>query len=199
MNRLRIACLASNNGTSFRAVHGAIQHKRLDAEPIVLVSNKETASALVYAKEHGIPCFHIPTKDREADADQQLRQVLVEHGADVVVLAGYLRKLGPLTLDAFERRILNVHPGLLPQYGGLGMYGRKVHQAVLDNGEISTGATIHLVDAEYDHGRSIATATVPIEPSDDVATLERRVMAAECDLFIEVVRRIVIGELTLPL
>nr|QCL10621.1 formyl transferase family protein [Rhizobium rhizogenes] len=79
------------------------------------------------------------------------------------------------------------------------MYGRKVHQAVLDNGETLTGVTIHLADAEYDHGRTIATATVAIEPSDDVAALERRVMSAECDLFIEVIRRISLGELCLPL
>jgi len=199
MDRLRIAFLASNNGTSFRAVHDAIQGKRLDAEPVALISNKATSTALVYADENGIPSFHIPTKDREADADSQLRQTLFEHRAELIILSGYLRKLGPLTLGAFERRILNVHPGLLPQYGGLGMYGRKVHQAVLDNGEALTGVTIHLADAEYDHGRTIATATVAIEPSDDVAALERRVMSAECDLFIDVIRRISVGELCLPL
>ncbi|WP_272955122.1 formyltransferase family protein [Agrobacterium rubi] len=94
---------------------------------------------------------------------------------------------------------MNVHPGLLPKYGGLGMYGRRVHQAVLDNKEAETGATIHLVDGEYDHGRTLATVPVKISSSDDVVSIERRVMAAECALFIELIRRISVGELQLPL
>lgn len=94
---------------------------------------------------------------------------------------------------------MNVHPGLLPKYGGLGMYGRRVHQAVLDNRETETGATIHLVDGEYDHGRTVATTIVQIHPDDSVVSLEQRVMAAECDLFTDLIRRISKGELRLPL
>lgn len=94
---------------------------------------------------------------------------------------------------------MNVHPALLPGYGGKGMYGRNVHQAVLNNRERVTGATIHLVDAEYDHGRTIATAEVPIETSDDVISVERRVMQAECTLFVETIQKITTGALPLPL
>ncbi|MBB3568490.1 formyltransferase family protein [Rhizobium sp. BK491] len=141
----------------------------------------------------------IPTKDREAEADKQLRDTLVAYGAELVILSGYLKKLGPLTLAAFDGRILNVHPGLLPKYGGLGMYGRRVHQAVLDNRETETGATIHLVDGEYDHGRTVATTTVQIHPDDSVLSLEQRVMVAECDLFTDLIRRISTGGLRLPL
>ncbi len=199
MNRFGIAFLASNNGTSFRAVNEAIRAKRMDAVAVVLISNKASSSALAYAEANDIPALHIPTKDREADADKQLRDALIDYGAELVVLSGYLKKLGPLSLEAFDRRILNVHPGLLPKYGGLGMYGRRVHQAVLENGEIETGATIHLVDGEYDHGRTVATATVQIDPLDDALSLEERVMAAECDLFIDLIGRITAGELRLPL
>ena len=199
MARLGIAFLASNNGTSFRAVNEAIRANRMHAAAVVLISNKASSSALAYAETNDIPALHIPTKDREADADKELRDTLIYHGAEVVVLSGYLRKLGPLSLAAFDRRILNVHPGLLPKYGGLGMYGRRVHQAVLENGENETGATIHLVDGEYDHGRTVATATVQIDPFDDVLSLEKRVMAAECDLFIDLIGRITLGELRLPL
>ena len=199
MNRLGIAFLASNNGTSFRAINEAIREHRIDAAAVVLISNKASSSALGYSEANGIPSFHIPTKGMETWADAQLRETLVKHGAELVILSGYLRKLGPLTLEAFDRRILNVHPGLLPKYGGLGMYGRRVHQAVLDNGETETGATIHLVDGEYDHGRTIATEAVRIDPSDDVVSLERRVMKAECGLFIDVIRRISAGDLRLPL
>ncbi|TAY55527.1 phosphoribosylglycinamide formyltransferase [Rhizobium leguminosarum] len=198
MNRLRIAFLASNNGTSFRAVYEAIQSDKLDATAVLLVTNKNHSPAFAFAEEHGVPSFHIPTKGVEADADKRLQETLVGYGADLVVLSGYLRKLGPLTLETFKGRILNVHPGLLPKYGGLGMYGRKVHQAVLDNKERSTAATIHLVDAQYDHGLTIATEVVPIDAADDISSLEIRVMEAECVLFVETIRRIIGGQLPLP-
>ncbi|TBD71650.1 phosphoribosylglycinamide formyltransferase [Rhizobium ruizarguesonis] len=198
MNRLRIAFLASNNGTSFRAVYEAIQSDKLDATAVLLITNKNHSPAFAFAEEHGVPSFHIPTKGVEADADKRLQETLVGYGADLVVLSGYLRKLGPLTLETFKGRILNVHPGLLPKYGGLGMYGRKVHQAVLDNKERSTAATIHLVDAQYDHGQTVATEIVPIDAADDISSLEMRVMEAECVLFVETIRRIIAGQLPLP-
>ncbi|MFK0163765.1 formyltransferase family protein [Rhizobium sp. NPDC090279] len=199
MDKLAIAFLASNNGTSFRAVNEAIRANEMNAAAVVLFSNKASSAALAYAAANGIPSFHIPTKGREAEADRQLRDMLIAHSAEIVVLSGYLKKLGPLTLAAFDKRILNVHPGLLPRYGGLGMYGRRVHQAVLDNRETETGATIHLVDGEYDHGRTVVTSTVQIYQDDDVLSLEQRVMVAECQLFIDLIRRISIGELRLPL
>ncbi|TWB55235.1 phosphoribosylglycinamide formyltransferase-1 [Rhizobium sp. ERR 922] len=196
MDKLAIAFLASNNGTSFRTINEAIRANTMNATAVVLVSNRASSPALAYAEANGIPSCHIPTKDREADADKQLRDTLIAYGAELVVLSGYLKRLGPLTLAAFEGRILNVHPGL---YGGLGMYGRRVHQAVLDNRETETGATIHLIDGEYDHGRTVATTTVRIHPDDSVVSLEQRVMAAECDLFTDLIRRISMGGLRLPL
>ena len=199
MDKLAIAFLASYNGTSFRAVSEAIRANTINAAAVVLISNRASSTALAYAETNGIPSFHIPTKDREADADKQLRDTLVAHGAEIVVLSGYLKKLGPLTLTAFDGRILNVHPGPLPKYGGSGMYGRRVHQAVLDNREAETGATIHLVDGEYDHGRTVVTTTVQIHPDDDVLSLEQRVMVAECNLFTDLIRSISTGKLRLPL
>ncbi|MQB41972.1 phosphoribosylglycinamide formyltransferase [Rhizobium sp. ICMP 5592] len=199
MKTLRIAALASNNGSSFRAIAEAIVADKLDATISLLVSNRLNAPALDYARARGIPALCIPTKGAESEADEKLYAALVEAGVELVNLSGYLRRLGPKTLAAFEGRILNVHPALLPKYGGAGMYGRKVHQAVLDARELVTGATIHLVDAEYDHGRIIASTEVGIESSDDVVAIECRVMQAECDLFVQTVQRIAAGELSLPL
>lgn len=199
MANLRLAFLASNAGTAFRAISEEIRNGNLDATAVVVVSNRPSAGALTYARECNIPNMHMPTKDVEEEADGRLYDVLTKAGAELVVLSGYLRKLGPRTLAAFEGRILNLHPALLPGYGGKGMYGRNVHQAVLNNRERVTGATIHLVDAEYDHGRTIATAEVPIETSDDVISVERRVMQAECTLFVETIRKITTGALPLPL
>jgi phosphoribosylglycinamide formyltransferase-1 len=196
---LRIAALASNNGSSFRAIAEAIAGSRLNAIISLLVSNRPGTPALDYAKASRIPALCIPTKGVESEADEKLHAALVEAGTELVILSGYLRRLGPKTLSAFEGRILNVHPALLPKYGGVGMYGRKVHQAVLDAREPVTGATIHLVDAEYDHGRVIAVTEVSVNSPDDVTAIERRVMEAECALFIQTIQRIVAGELSLPL
>ncbi len=199
MNRLRIAFLASNKGSGFRAINEAIRSQSLNAEAVLLVSNRASSTALEYARVNEIPCRQIPTLEVEDDADAQLREALRRCRAELVVLSGYLKKLGPLTLEAFDGRILNVHPGPLPKYGGLGMYGRRVHQAVLDAGEVATAATIHLVDAEYDHGRAVAAETVPIFLSDSPATLEQRVMEAECRAYISFLRSIAGGEISLPL
>ncbi|HEY0124579.1 MAG TPA: phosphoribosylglycinamide formyltransferase [Rhizobium sp.] len=199
MKTLRIAALASNNGSSFRAIAAAIAVGELNATISLLVSNRLNAPALDYARTWDISALCIPTKGVESEADERLHTALIEAGAELVILSGYLRRLGPKTLSAFEGRILNVHPALLPKYGGTGMYGRKVHQAVLEAGEPVTGATIHLVNADYDHGRIIAATEVRINSSDDIAAIECRVMQAECGLFIQTEQRVAAGELLLPL
>jgi phosphoribosylglycinamide formyltransferase-1 len=114
----------------------------------------------------------------------------VRHDVNLVILSGYMKKVGPKTLDAFRGRILNVHPALLPKYGGNGMYGHNVHAAVLAAGETETGVTIHLVDEEYDHGRIIGQAVVPVLKTDTVDSLAARVLEREKTFFVEVLQRI---------
>jgi phosphoribosylglycinamide formyltransferase-1 len=196
---IRIAFLASNNGSSMRAILRAIGEGRFEAEPCLVVSNRRAARALVFAAEQNILYRCIPTEGVEDAADATLLKALREAAADLVVLSGYLRKLGPRTLSAYEGRVLNVHPALLPKHGGKGMYGRKVHEAVLADRDAQTGATIHLVDAEYDRGRIIAQRALPIEPGDTVESIEKKVMQTEEALFVETVARIARGELALPL
>ena len=199
VDRLRIAFLASNNGTSFRAIYKAILEGRLSAEAVLLVSNRAASSALEYAVANAIKSVQIRTTDVEKDADLALMKALKENLADLVILSGYLKKLGPHTLTAFEGRILNVHPGPLPRYGGQGMYGRRVHQTVLANGETETAATIHLVDGEYDHGRVVAVSPVPVYPDDDADALATRVMDAECAGYIDLLAKIEAGRIVLPI
>lgn len=196
---LRIAFLASNNGSSMRAIVRAIDDGLIAAVPCLVVSNRRASRALELAAERSIPGRCIQTEGVEAAADAALLQALRDARADLVVLSGYLRKVGPKTLAAFEGRVLNVHPALLPRHGGKGMYGRKVHEAVLVAGETETGATIHIVDGEYDRGRIIAQSRVPVAPGDTVEDVERKVMRAEEALFVDTVRRIASGELGLPL
>ena len=108
-------------------------------------------------------------------------------GANLVVLAGYLQKVGKLTLKAYQGRIINTHPSLLPKHGGKGMYGRRVHQAVLDSGDTETGVTIHHVTNDYDTGDIIAQCVVPVIPGDTVTSIEERVKKVEKRMICEVI------------
>lgn len=196
---IRLAFLASNNGSSLRAIVGAIEAGHLTAAPCLVVSNRKSAPALAFARERGIATTVIPTAADPDAADARLAGALADARAELVILSGYLRKLGPRTLNAFNGRILNIHPALLPRHGGQGMYGRKVHEAVLRAKERVSGATVHLVDEEYDHGATVAQAEVPVLPGDTAERLEARVMAAEPRLFVQTLQRLVAGELRLPM
>lgn len=195
----RIAFLASHNGTNMRAIVAAMRGGALNAQPAVLISNNRDSTAIAWADENKVPWAHISAKvtGSDAAADAAIAETLKTHGADLVVLAGYMRKLGPATLAAYHRRILNVHPALLPKFGGQGMYGAHVHEAVIKAGERESGVTIHIVDDEYDHGAVVAQAPVPVEATDTAATLAARVMAREQTLYPETLRRIISGEIDL--
>jgi phosphoribosylglycinamide formyltransferase-1 len=195
---IRLGFLASNNGSSLRAIVAAIEAGRLAAEPRLVVSNRKDAPALAFAREHGLPALFIPTLKDPAGADRRLAEALAEAGCDLVVLSGYLRKLGPRTLAAYRNRILNIHPALLPRYGGQGMYGRRVHEAVAAAGDSRSGVSVHLVDEHYDHGPVIAQCEVALDPGDAAADVERKVVAAEPGLFVDTLRRIAAGQLKLP-
>lgn len=194
---LRLGFLASNSGTSMRAIVGAIQAGELEAEARLVVSNKKDSAALAFAASAGLAHRFIGTvKDPEA-ADARLLKALRAEGVELIVLSGYLRKLGPKTLAAYAGRILNIHPALLPDFGGEGMYGRRVHEAVIASGVKTSGCAIHLVDGEYDHGAVIARREVPVLQGDTPETLEARVMAAEPAFFVETLRAIAEGRLKL--
>jgi phosphoribosylglycinamide formyltransferase-1 len=119
------------------------------------------------------------------------------HSPDIVLLAGYMKKLGPHTLEASRGKVINTHPSLLPKFGGQGMYGKHVHSAVIESGETTTGISVHLVDGDYDTGRVLAQREVPVEPGDDAAALAGRVQSIERPFLIEVLARIATGDLKL--
>jgi len=194
---IRLAFLASHRGSSMRAIVAAAAAGELAVEPVLVASNNADAAALDFARQAGLPAVHISaTRAGGAEAaDVALRDALQAAGAEWVALSGYMRKLGPAVLAAYPGRILNVHPALLPKHGGEGLYGRRVHQAVLAAGETVSGPTIHLVDEEYDRGPILAQAEVPVRPDDTAESLEARVVAREPALYIEVLKRIVAGEL----
>ncbi len=178
-SRLKLAFLASRNGSAFRAAVEAVEARRLAADIVLLVSNSARAPALDFARARGIPHQVIPTAADPDAADRELAEALAASGAHWVVLSGYLRRIGPAVLARFPNRILNIHPGPLPAFGGEGMYGRRVHEAVIAAGAPQSEVTIHLVDGEYDHGRVLGRWPVPVEPGDTPEALEQRVTALE--------------------
>ena len=192
---LRIGFLASHGGSGMRAIVAAISSGELNAEARLLVSNNRDCAALQFARDHGLAWRHISaaTEGGPDAADAAIAEAMLQAGVNLVVLSGYMRKLGPAMLARYAGRILNIHPGLLPRFGGQGMYGRRVHEAVLRDGDETTGATVHLVDGEYDHGPALLQAEVPVLADDTVETLQARVMALEPELYLQVLATIVEG------
>jgi len=194
---LNIGFLASHGGSSMRAIVDAIASGAIAGSARIVISNNADSPALQFAREHGISAQHISATaaGSEDAADRAICDALAASGADWIVLSGYLRKLGPLTLHRFEGRILNIHPALLPKFGGRGMFGRHIHAAVLAAGERVSGITIHHVDGEYDRGAIVAQREVPVLSGDTVETLQQRIVAAEPPFFVETLQAIAVGRL----
>ena len=199
MKRIRLGSLASGGGTNLQAIIDAAASGELHADVVVVISNNSTSGALRRARNAGIPGFHLSgaTHPEDAARDSAILGTLQDHGVDVVVLAGYMKMLGPAVLSRYEGRVLNVHPALLPKFGGKGMYGRRVHEAVLAAGDSITGATVHVVDSEYDHGPVVAQSQVPVLPGDTVESLRARVLQREHELLVETLQKVASGEIDL--
>jgi len=199
MEKLRIGFLASHNGSNMQAIIDAIKKGELDAIPCVVISNNSNAFALERASREGIPAYHISSKhfETEEELDNAILETLLKHDVNIVCLAGYMKKVGPKVLRHFKNRVLNIHPALLPKFGGKGMYGKFVHEAVLKAGETQSGCTVHIVDEIYDHGRILGQKVVPVYPDDTVETLSARVLEQEHKLYPEVLQKIAKGEIQL--
>ena len=173
--------LASHNGGNLQAILGACRDGRVPAEPALVISNNRGARALERAREAGVPGLYLGSREYPDPAalDAALESALLEHQVDWVLLAGYLRKLGPVVLKKRRGRVLNIHPGPLPRYGGPGMYGLHVHRAVLRDGLEHTEICIHRVSKEYDRGRVVARRKVPVLEDDTPESLQQRVQKEE--------------------
>lgn len=177
--KARIAVLISGGGTNLQAVLDAQQHGTLKSGEVVLaVSNRKAAYGLERARLHGIQTA-VLSKVMEPDPvkhDERLLDILKEHRIDLVLLAGYLGILGPKVVGAYENRIVNIHPALIPAFCGVGFYGLRVHEAVLQRGCKLTGATAHLVNLGVDEGPILLQRAVKVEEGDTPEALQRRVM-----------------------
>ena len=199
MARLRIGALASGGGSNLQAVIDAIADGRLDAEIVLAISNNSRSPALERARAAGIPAAHLSGATHpDPDAlDAAIADALANRGVRLVAMAGYMKKLGPRTLGRFPNRVVNIHPSLLPKFGGRGMYGGRVHAAVLAAGERETGVTVHLANGEYDRGPVIAQSKLPVRADDTPATLAARVLEREHLFYPEILRRVADGEIDL--
>lgn len=194
---LRVGVLLSGTGRTLENLLRKIDAGEIPARVVAVASNKEGVRGLEIARDAGIACATFPRSEyatRKA-RDAAMLVWIRGHRPDVVTLAGYLALLD---LDqAAGIPILNIHPALLPRFGGRGYYGDRVHAAVLAAGEKETGATVHLVDPEYDRGPILEQIRVPVEPEDDVRALADRVFTAECELYPRVLRRIAAREIVI--
>jgi len=187
---MNIAVFASGRGSNVEAILNAIQRGTLPARVVVLVSNKSGAGAIELARAHGIPAVHLSQQQFPGEEEyiERLLSVLSEHRADFIALAGYLKKIPSRVTERFRNRIVNIHPALLPKFGGHGMYGIHVHEAVLKAGEKISGATVHIVDEEYDRGAIVMQKAVNIAPGETPETLAARVLTIEHELYPEALR-----------
>jgi len=196
---IRIAVLVSGNGTNLQALIDAWKAGTISGgELSLVVSSKSGVMALQRAEKANIKAITVERKNyAEAAAyDAALASALQEHKINLVVLAGFLCILGPLVLQAFENNIINVHPSLLPSFGGKGFYGLRVHRAVLEYGVKITGATVHFVNQTVDGGRILLQKAVPVLPDDTPESLQQRVMVeAEWELLPKAVTMLCRGEI----
>jgi len=182
--RLRIGALLSGGGRTLLNIADRIDAGDLDAEVAVVIASREGVAGVGRARDRGFD-VHV------LDDDEAITATLLAASVNLVCLCGYLRLL---RIDAaFEGRIINIHPALLPDFGGPGMYGERVHAAVLASGRTESGCTVHFVDEQYDHGPIILQRRCPVRPDDDVASLAARVFEQECIAYPEAIRRLAVG------
>lgn len=193
---MKISFIASHGGSSAKRIIAAIQQNSLKAELGLVITNNPDSEILHWCDHNHIPALLINSKthpDSETE-DLAILNALSNVQTDLIVLSGYMKKIGPHTLSHFNGKILNIHPALLPNHGGQGMYGDHVHEAVLNAGDTISGASVHIINEQYDEGPVLNQKEVPVLPDDTVASLKARVQAIEADLYIETLRKLIIDQ-----
>ncbi len=189
----RIVVFASGSGSNFQSILDAISTGEISAECVGLVCDREGIGAIDRAMFAKIPVFVVRRRDYEDYDNYALAMIanLQSLDPDLIVLAGYLSKVPNMVVEYWRGKIINIHPALLPKFGGKGFYGIHVHSAVLATGESESGCTVHFVDEVYDNGSIIAQARVPVLIDDSPETLQHRVLVEEHKLLPEVVRKLI--------
>ncbi len=197
--KFRLGVLASGGGSNFEAIVKRSLEGYIKSKVVVLIVNNKDAYAIERAKKYNIPYHYISSKTEGSHekAMEKITKVLKDYNVDLVILAGYMKKILPPLLTEYKNRILNIHPALLPKYGGKGYYGLNVHKKVLENNEKETGPTVHLVDEIYDHGKILGQYKLNIIPGLTPEELQQRVLELEHLLYSRVIKDIEEGYIIL--
>ena len=191
---MNLAVFASGNGSNAENIITHFSGSATAAVKLV-ISNKADAYVLERAKAKGVPAIVMPKEELTGENPAALLQTLGQHSIDYIILAGYLLKIPAALTENYKGKIINIHPALLPKFGGKGMYGMHVHKAVTDAHETESGITIHLVDAVYDNGKILFQATCPVLPEDTPEQLAAKVQALEQTHFPTIIEKYITGEL----
>jgi phosphoribosylglycinamide formyltransferase-1 len=198
---MNIAIFASHGGSNLQAIIDSCKSEKINADVKLVISNNSDSMALQRAKNEGILGYHISQKviPNNDELDRKILNILDENKIDMIFLAGYMKMLGVPVLQKYSNRIFNIHPALLPKYGGKGMYGMNVHKAVIQAKEKVSGVTIHRVNENYDSGEIVAQTEVQVMPNDMPEELATRVLEREHSFFVEVICDIVNGNIKLEI
>lgn len=186
-----IVVFASGSGTNFQSIIDAIQRGEISGTLSGLITNRPGIGAIERAQNHNIPVKIInpETFDSSSDFSKELLQTLQSWNTDLIALAGYLKKIPKSIIQAFPNRILNIHPALLPKYGGKGFYGMNVHRAVIESGDAESGCSVHIVTEEFDQGPVIAQTKIAVAPDDTAESLAHKVLIEEHKLYPKAIQK----------
>ena len=186
----KIAVFVSGGGSNFKAIHHQIQKREIPGEIVLVISNNPNCGAIEYANENSIPIIIINAAQypNPHTRDEFLIETCLKAEIDLICLAGYMKMLPPAFVKQYENKILNIQPGILPEFGGKGFFGMRVHEAVINSGKRESGATVHFVDEIYDHGPIILQKKVEVLETDTAESLAARILKLEHKLFPEVVK-----------
>jgi len=200
LESMNLGFLASHGGSNMQAIIDKCRGGQIPANPALLICNNPGATAVKRARDLQVTVriLNGKTHPNPDELDRAMKSALLEAEVDLVILAGYMKKIGPATLVAFSNRILNIHPSLLPKFGGRGMYGIRVHEAVISTGETESGATVHLIDSGYDKGQILRQSKIVVAASDTPESLQKRILEIEHDLYPETIAAIAKGSIDLP-
>ncbi len=199
MNKLKLAVFASHSGSNLQAIIDNIKNGYLNAEIVAVISNNSNAYALERARLAKIDTFHISSKTHPNETDylNAILNILDSKKVDLIILAGYMKPIPVEIINKYYNRILNIHPALLPKFGGSGMYGMNVHKAVIESKEKTSGATVHIVDEKYDNGKILYQESVNVDENDTPETLADKVLQIEHKIYSKVIKLISEGKITL--
>lgn len=180
---LKVAVYASGGGSNFEALLVKKAENLLNVDFEYLLTNNSKCGAVEKAKSHGVKVYHVSSQTHPIDSEFEKFQLELSKSVNVIVLAGYMKKIPKGLLESFQGDIINIHPALLPSFGGKGFYGMNVHKAVVESGVRYTGATVHLVQGEYDRGPILAQGIVEIEKQDSIEKIAEKVLNIEHDIY----------------